>query len=82
MRCILDCITTIVKGGAQGTVHYRGITIYKACIRLPLTQCSVIQCFKADLIKIHNGITFNFYSGLSHTSRVYILYVSFKVYST
>ena len=77
MRCIFDCITTIVEGGGSGHSPYRGITIYKACIRLPLTQCSVIQCFESGyLIKIHNGITFNFYPGLSRTLYIYCTYLS------
>ena len=66
------------KVGLRTHFIYRCITIYKTCTGLSLTQCSVIQFFKSrDLIKIHNGITFDFYPGLSRT----LLYVSFKVYS-
>ena len=38
-----------------------------------LNKSSVVQCFEcSDVIKIHDGMTFDFYTGLSH------MYISLK----
>ena len=39
----------------------------------PLNRSSGLQDFKRNAIEIHNRITFNFYLGLPHMAKEYIV---------